>query len=50
MRSLDTARLHIKELVLTLACNGLCQDLLLCAGHGTILTGGSPVTGIYRQV
>ena len=23
---------------------------LLCAGHGTNLTGESPVTGIYRQV
>jgi hypothetical protein len=21
-----------------------------CAGHGTVLTGESPVTGIYRQV
>ena len=24
--------------------------LLLCARHGTSLTGESPVTGIYRQV
>ena len=24
--------------------------LLLCAEHGTNLTGESPVTGIYRQV
>ena len=22
----------------------------MCAGHGTVLTGESPVTGIYRQV
>ena len=22
----------------------------LCAGHGIVLTGESPVTGIYRQV
>ena len=24
--------------------------LILCAEHGTNLTGASPVTGIYRQV
>ena len=24
--------------------------LLLCAGHGTVLAGESPATGIYRQV
>jgi len=24
--------------------------LLKCAGHGTVLAGESPVTGIYRQV
>ena len=23
---------------------------IMCARHGTILTGESPVTGIYRQV
>lgn len=22
----------------------------MCARHGTVLTGASPVTGIYRQV
>ena len=28
----------------------LRQPLLKCAGHGTILAGESPATGIYRQV
>ena len=25
-------------------------DFRMCAGHGTILAGESPATGIYRQV
>ena len=30
----------------------ICSDCFLpwCAGHGTILAGESPATGIYRQV
>ena len=27
-----------------------CSGLFVCAGHGTILAGESPATGIYRQV
>ncbi len=26
------------------------RAFFLCAGHGTVLTGESPVTGSYRQV
>jgi len=30
--------------------NGKISLFFVCAGHGTILAGESPATGIYRQV
>ena len=38
---------HLLQIVIKTA---YLSRFLLCAGHGTNLTGESPVTGIYRQV
>ena len=44
--NLNNIFLNINKVLL----NNHKSTFIVCAGHGTNLTGESPVTGIYRQV